>query len=155
MKNIRDMTPEDLAQAWAAASDGIECAIPMERPEVRLIYLAHPLSGDVPGNLARAKKWLRWMRIAYPGAATIAPWIQEIEVLGDDDADPEKREAALRRDELIASRCDAIVLVGGRLSPGMARELRAVRAVGGYVIDLLSLGPEPTEAASTNQEANQ
>jgi hypothetical protein len=105
---------------------------------MKVIYLAHPLSGDVPGNLARAKRWLRWAQAAFASHAVIAPWIQAVE-LHDDDANAEHRERGLLRDEAVAARCDAVLLVGGRVSEGMAREARVAKAV----IDLTRLGEEP------------
>lgn len=106
----------------------------------RLLYLAHPVRGDVPGNLARARRWLRWLRTnAHPEAAIIAPWLLDIEVLGEDDGDPAQRERALQRCELVAQRCDVVVLVGGRISEGMRREAAAAPAI----VDLTYLGEEP------------
>lgn len=103
-----------------------------------VLYLAHPVTGDVPGNLAKAKRWLRWAQTAFATCAVIAPWIAWID-LGDDDGDPAVRERGLQRDEAVVSRCDAILLVGGRVSTGMAREAKAAKAT----IDLTVLGEEP------------
>lgn len=114
---------------------------------MNVVYMAHPVSplpGEtLEGNLARAKRWLLWLlrnakreRIAY-----IAPWIVDCEIL--DDADPDVRGFALERDCALIARCDAIVLVGGRLSSGMARERDAALAAGRTVVNLLSMGSEP------------
>lgn len=117
-------------------------ARPTAPSKLPVLYLAHPVSGDVPGNVARAKRWLRWACRAFGACAVIAPWIQAIE-LGEDDSNPVQRELGLRRDEAIAARCDAVLLVGGRRSSGMAREASVARAV----IDMTMLGDEPPEVA--------
>lgn len=101
--------------------------------------MAHPVSGDVQGNLARAKRWLAWLLREYPGAVVIAPWIHDIEALPLKDARPADRELGLMRCETIAARCDLVILVGGRISEGMRREA----AVGRDVLDLTTLGEEP------------
>jgi hypothetical protein len=110
---------------------------------MRLLYLAHPVAGDIPANAARAKRWLRWLSSQrYPEDAVIAPWLLEVELAGYVEHD---REAALQRDQLVVSRCDAIVLCGGRLSIGMAREAAAAADAGVEITSLLHLGAEPPE----------
>jgi hypothetical protein len=135
-----------------------------------VIYLAHPvapteqqidakmclLPGETFGlprevavaycvrdNLDSATHWLRWF-VEHTDWAICAPWIPYVQALND--ATSSHRERGLRDDCLMAERCDGIVLVGGRLSSGMEREMVAVRQKGGFVIDLLSLGPSPRVA---------
>lgn len=109
---------------------------------VRIYYLAHPVSGDVPGNVARALRWLRWLVGQHPDWAISAPWIPY--VLGLDESTDRAR--GLRDDVAMVRRCDGIILAGGRLSQGMAVELGAARAGGLHVLDLLHLGAEPPAA---------
>ena len=89
-----------------------------------LCFLSHPVSGDVAGNLSRARRWLAHLQKAHPERAFIAPWILSIE-LGEDDADPAQREAGITRSCLIASRCDELWLCGPRVTPGMQLELES------------------------------
>ena len=111
-----------------------------------IAYLAHPVGGDVENNIARAKRWLHWLSRQAPQAAVIAPWIANIEA-GEDDNDPIQRTRGLAKAALVASRCDAIILCGGRVSSGMAIERQAAQARRREVIDLTALGDEPpTEA---------
>jgi hypothetical protein len=91
---------------------------------MRVIYLCHPVSGDVPGNLAAAKKIIRELEDADPGIAIVASWITECEIW--DDADPEQRAAGLRRDLAVLAKCDEVWLCGPRVSAGM--QLEADRA---------------------------
>lgn len=85
----------------------------------RIVYLAHPVSGDVAGNLAAAK---RWIRVLYDNfeVAVLANWILDCEVL--DDANPEHRARGLEHDLAIIPRCDVLIAVGPRVSTGMALE---------------------------------
>ncbi len=107
-----------------------------------VMYVAAPVSGNVNANLARAMRWLRWLRARDTDAVYIAPWIASI-LSGEDDSDPAQRERGLRDCVAVVSRCDAVVLVGGRVSSGMQREREAIEAKGGVVIDLTYLGEEP------------
>lgn len=109
----------------------------------RLVYyVAHPVSGDVDGNIQRALKWLAWLRKRDHANTFVAPWIAGL-LSGEDDSDPEQRERGLVDCEATASRLNGIVLVGGRISSGMERERRAVAAAGGAVVDLTHLGIDP------------
>jgi hypothetical protein len=117
---------------------------------VSLLYLAHPVSAPtvegIRANLARAKRWLWWLRRTRPGDTVMAPWIVDVEIALDNAGnETDGRAAGLRDCEVIAARCDGIVLVGGKLTSGMARERSVVlvETCGEGVIDLLELGEEP------------
>jgi len=113
---------------------------------MEIVYLAHPLGGDVDANAARARRWLRWLMDTCPQYAFCCPWLPFVDVgypddkrgpgAIDPDSMPEYRARCLRDDIAIAARCDGIVLVGDRVSPGMAQERDAVVASGGWVADL-------------------
>lgn len=105
-----------------------------------VVYMAHPVAGDVEGNLRRARQWVRWLEHNYP-VAVVATWITECEIW--DDGDPLQREAGMARNFAVIEKCDAVWLVGGRLSNGMAREREHALLFGRQVHDLLHLGQEP------------
>lgn len=107
-----------------------------------IAYLAHPLAGDVPGNLARAKRWLRWAITYHPQHLVLAPWIVEAELF--DESDPDQRAAAMRRCKQFVMRCGELWLVGGRVSAGMAEEREIAELAGVVVRDLTHMGEEPT-----------
>jgi hypothetical protein len=108
---------------------------------MNLIFMAHPVGGDVSANLARAKRWLRWLQDKLPDDSIIAPWISYCEV--HDDADPVERERGIRRNLALIERCDRVVLVGGRISEGMQREAVHAAAFGAAVVNWSHLGGEP------------
>lgn len=110
----------------------------MTRP---LLYVAHPVSGDVPGNIARAYRWFRWLRASFPEVTFAMPWVVNL-LCGEDDADPAQRERGLVDCETTARACDGVMLVGGRVSAGMKREAEAATAA----YDLTRLGEEPPRA---------
>jgi hypothetical protein len=109
-----------------------------------IAYVAHPVSGDVTANLARALRWLAWLTRTEPNTTFIAPWIAAI-MSGEDDSDPVVRARGLAHDVIVVKRCDAIVLCGGRVSQGMAMERDAMMAIRGRVIDMTHLGEEPPQ----------
>jgi hypothetical protein len=110
-----------------------------------VFYLAHALAGDVEANLARAKRWLAFFAASVPDdVVVIAPWIAHVEAVGS-DGDEEQRERGLRGDCAVVARCDALLLVGGRISSGMAREALAAAEALVDVRDLTYLGDEPPD----------
>jgi hypothetical protein len=91
-------------------------------------------------NLDSARTWLRWL-ITHTDWAISMPWMPYVETLND--ATSSHRHRGLRDDCLMASRCDAIILCGGRVSSGMAMERDAVQKAGKAVVSLVDLGPQP------------
>lgn len=112
---------------------------------MKVIYMAHPLSGDIAGNLERAKAWLRWIE-EHHNVAVVASWITECEVW--DDNNPDHRAAGLARDLAVLVRCDELWLVGPRISSGMRAEAEVAIGRGIPVIDMTVDGMvEPPWAA--------
>lgn len=116
---------------------------------MRLIYVAHPCGSpaEQPANLARCKRWLRWLILtsSLPDQmAFLCPWLHELELqLAHPGELPVWHRAAIMdRCIAVAARCDGLVLVGGRISPGMQREADVAPSV----LDLTHLGDEPPEA---------
>jgi hypothetical protein len=108
---------------------------------MRVIYLCHPVSGDVETNLARAQRWVRWIYDHYPGIAVLCMWIIDCKVL--DDSNPDHRAVGLEHDFAILERCDEIWAVGGRVSSGMAMEIAHGLGHNVPFLDLTPLGEEP------------
>lgn len=105
--------------------------------KLKIIYMAHPLAGDVEGNINRAKCWMRWIEEKHTDSAVSAGWILDAEIWGDE---AEHRAAGLRRDLARLERCDELWLVGPSLTPGMALEQEHAKKVGLRIRDFTSLG---------------
>lgn len=107
---------------------------------LRVAYMAHPYGGD-PDNLIAAQQWLKWLIKVRPEFAWNVPWIPYCQVL--DDENPADRQRGIRDDLEILSRCDAIVLVGGNITQGMAKEVEVAKTADLEIIDLTHLGKAP------------
>lgn len=103
-----------------------------------VLYVCHPLGGNVASNLQRAMRWLSWLRRSFPETTFVAPWIAAV-LSDEDDADPEQREAGLVDACAVVALLDGVVLVGGLVSDGMALEAWAAKRV----YDLTKIGDEP------------
>lgn len=97
------------------------------------VYMAHPVGGDVEGNLERARAWYKFLIECNPDMAFSAQWMVEVTLW--DDANPAQREAGLLRCMNDVERCDALILVGRKVSTGMARERDHAKAFKLQVID--------------------
>lgn len=108
----------------------------------KLFYMAHPLGSDYDReqNIARAERWLAFLIHAYPQYAFVAPWVAYAKILPETT---DNRDRGIRDDLNVLRRCDGIVLVGGRMSPGMVSELEEALWKKMDVLDLIHLGPEP------------
>ena len=116
----------------------------IDQHETPVVYVAHPVSGDVPANIKAAFGWMSWLLRRWPRVAFIAPWIVDAHVL--DDGDPLEREQGLRRDEAVVGLADAVLLVGGRVSVGMERERITALTAGGDAVDFTRAGASPPRA---------
>lgn len=115
-----------------------------------IIYLAHPVSGDVAGNLARAQAWLNYLMLQEPTVAFETSWMSSVQVFlnrvgpGVDDKGTAFRERCMRDNLETLKHCDGLVLVGTNdLTAGMEIEAHAMILNGGWVADLRNLGPFP------------
>jgi hypothetical protein len=92
-----------------------------------------PIEGEtIEGNLKRAKGHLK--ELLKIKKRVIAPWISTCEVL--DDNDKTSREFGLSISLLTVIRCDAVIAVGPRWSPGMIDEATMAADCGIRLIDI-------------------
>lgn len=105
---------------------------------MRVVYVAHPLGHgeDRERNRANAAAWCGYLAKQHR-IAPVADWIVLSGVWSEDD-----RDMGLAIDFRLIERCDALWLVGGRVSPGMALEAEYARERHIEVVDLTPLGYE-------------
>jgi len=114
---------------------------------VKVIYMTHPLSAPTPegikANIARAKRWYKWI-IDHYDVAVVADCILCCEVW--EDASPQHRDVGLAMDFNMVARCDEIWHVGGKISSGAASEGAVAELLHKRRLDLTHLGAEPPAA---------
>lgn len=119
-----------------------------------IIYVAHPVSGDVKANCDKVCQWLRWLTQVDPSRIYIAPWVGE--VLAHLDLDPipaDFYDRVLSDDEEVVRKLDGIILTGGKMSTGMKRELAAAWSCGNPVYDLHMFATAADAAQSCSEIA--
>lgn len=92
---------------------------------MKIVYISHPIGGDVPGNLEKIRRIIRDLNLSYPEMVPFAPYYSDVVSL--DDAIPDQRERGLRNDIALIERgfIDEMWLFGPTISAGMRLEMIA------------------------------
>lgn len=103
--------------------------------KVELIYVAHPIGGNVEENLKDLFRILRKLNLEHPESFYYAPYVAD--VLSLKDAEPVERSRGLDNGTAIiqSGLFDAIMLTGDRLSEGMKQEKKHFEDLGLHVIN--------------------
>lgn len=90
---------------------------------MKIAYIAHPISGDVAGNLEKIRLIGREINLTEPDTVPFAPYWFDCHCL--DDNKPAERERGIRNDKALleAGFVDEIRLYGDRISTGMRQEI--------------------------------
>lgn len=88
-----------------------------------LVYICSPLSGDVPGNTERARKFCRFA--LEKGQIPFAPHLMFPQFVNGDD--PTVRELAIFMDVILLGKCDELCVFGDTISEGMAIEIEVAK----------------------------
>lgn len=102
----------------------------------KIIYVAHPVSGDPFENAQNAIRWVRWFAMADDTKIYVAPWVAEVQGFVGDDVSPEFYQRVLDDDIAVVQRLDGVVGVGGKWSGGMLQERAAALVTYKRVLDM-------------------
>ncbi|MCP4902599.1 MAG: DUF4406 domain-containing protein [bacterium] len=100
-----------------------------------LVFISHPIRGDVEANIESTCHWMRWA-IRNKGVSAIAPYIGLLKALNEDD--PKERDIGIEIGMDVLLRCDELWLVGTHISEGMQKEAdfahkHDIRVIYGYI----------------------
>ena len=88
-----------------------------------LIYICSPLSGDVPGNMERARQYCQFA--LKEGQIPLAPHLMFPQFMKDKD--PAERELAMFMDVVLLGKCDGVWVFGDRITEGMKAEIEVAK----------------------------
>lgn len=96
----------------------------------RFAYIAHPISGDIAGNLEKIKAIVRHINLTEPDVVPFAHYVVDCESL--DDNVPEERERGIKNDIALlkAGFITEMRLYGDRISKGMRHEIELAKELG-------------------------
>lgn len=102
----------------------------------KIIYIAHPISGNVAGNLEKIAAIGRDLNLNRADVVPIAPYFFDLECLNDNKI--YERARGIQNNSIIiqSGAVDELWLYGDKISHGMAMEIRAAQKVGIPVIPM-------------------
>lgn len=97
---------------------------------MKVAYIAHPISGDVEGNIIKILDIVRSINLLEPDVVPFAPYIVDCQAL--DDATPKERERGIKNDIALFRKgfIDEVRLYGDRISNGMKHEIDLAMELG-------------------------
>jgi hypothetical protein len=90
---------------------------------MKVAYIAHPIGGDVEGNLRRIAEIVRHINLNEPETVPFVPYYADCVAMND--ADHSERERSIKNDHEFFRRqvIDELRLYGNRISNGMQAEI--------------------------------
>lgn len=100
----------------------------------KIIYIAHPISGDILDNLTSIRKIVRHLNLSRNDIVPFVPYY--VDVVSLDDNNPFERSRGFENNTALfeAGIIDELWLCGPRLSAGMKHEIELAKANGIPVI---------------------
>lgn len=90
---------------------------------MKVVYIAHPIGGDVENNIKKVIAICRDVNLTELNVIPFVPYLSDLYAL--DDSKPEERERGLKNGLFLLKRSfiDEIWLYGDRISNGMRHEI--------------------------------
>lgn len=103
----------------------------------KLIYIAHPISGDVVANLEDIRRIVKYINRNFPDVVPCVPYYADCVSLDDSIASDRKR--GIKNDIAIINTgiFDELWLTGDKISFGMQEEVKLFILLGKEVINLI------------------
>jgi len=101
---------------------------------MKIIYIAHPIGGDIAENLNKICLIIRNINLTEPDILPFAHYVTDCYCLNDDV--PEERARGIKNDEAFfrAGFIDEVWLYGEKISNGMKHEIELANELGIPVI---------------------
>lgn len=102
---------------------------------MKIVYIAHPISGDIAGNLEKIRQIVRKINLEHSDTLPFAPYWVDCYAL--DDTIPAERERGIKNDTEFFKRgvIDEVWLFGDRISFGMQCEVDMAISLGIPVVN--------------------
>lgn len=102
---------------------------------MKVVYIAHPISGDIKDNLESIRKIVREINLSRNDIVPFAPYWLDCHAL--DDSVISERERGIKNDIELFNRgfIDEVWLFGNKISNGMQAEIELAKKLGIPVID--------------------
>lgn len=103
----------------------------------KIVYIAHPIGGDIDGNLKDLFRIFRKLNLEYPNIVPIAPYVADVLSLKD-HVQSERAKGMTNTMALLESgMIDEVWLTGELVSPGMQEETESCKRLNIPVLNKL------------------
>lgn len=92
-----------------------------------IVYIAHPIGGDVSGNILLVEKECERIFTQQPEVTPIAPYLFALKFLNDDNPLDRSRGVKMNKEYFTRGFVDEVWLFGNRISAGMWEEVQWAR----------------------------
>lgn len=101
---------------------------------MRIIYIAHPIGGDIKNNLEKIRQIVRKLNLEREDIVPFVPYWLDCHAL--DDNVPAERVRGIKNDKALFDRgfIDEVWLYGDRISEGMKNEILMAKELGINVV---------------------
>lgn len=106
---------------------------------MKIVYIAHPISGDIKGNLEKIRLLVRHINLTQLDIVPFAPYWLDCHALNDNI--PQERERGIKNDTTLlqAGFINELWLCGDRLSNGMIAEKNIADRLGIKVVNMIGV----------------
>lgn len=120
------------------ANTACKIAFPCNDSELKIVYVAHPIGGDVAANMRHLREVLRRINHRYPNVVPFCPYYADVVSL--DDHDPDDRARGIKNSEAVIRRgiVDEVWTTGWKMTSGMHNEVRIFAEMGVPVVNHLT-----------------
>lgn len=104
---------------------------------MKIVYIAHPIGGDVEANLADLRRIIKKLNTENMEIVPCCPYYADV-VSMDDSKVLERKRGILNDHEMILSGVfEELWLTGNHVSPGMQEEVNLFKLIGADIINLI------------------
>jgi len=103
---------------------------------MKIVYIAHPISGNISENLRKIQEIGRQINLEEPNVVPFAPYFFDCHAL--DDNILEERERGIKNNIALISKgfIDEVRLYGNRISCGMHEEIKLANTLGIKIVPM-------------------
>lgn len=113
---------------------------------MKISYIAHPISGDIAGNLKKVEMIALQINLDEPDVVPFAPYFLDCHVMNDDIEEERKRSIKNNTALMYKGFIDEVRLYGDHISRGMAHEVLLAYELG---IDVVPMTKETKRELQT------
>jgi hypothetical protein len=104
---------------------------------MKIVYIAHPISGDIEANLSDLRRIIRRINSESPRVVPLCSYYADIVSLDDNDPKDRERGMSNAKEVLRSGAVDEMWLTGDRMSSGMREEIDVAEEQGIPVHDFI------------------